>query len=447
MWIFVILIMLIPMESSPTWSRTILGFSLIKWVGLSAVLVAISENIRSQRSPMLTRTLQGKFFILFSLMVFLQWFRANGGGIQPFLVYMSFFIFFFVTLSVVNTPSRVKIVIWAVVICMLIASQYGIRQYRIVSQYYPGYRAAGSFKDINYFALSIVIALPFAYYLYKIVKQFYLKIFLASAMLIYCAALMFTLSRGAVVGVAALLLASQAVSKKKMKALIVLSIIVVLGFYFAPDSLKKRFEETKMAGEEGAIGAEASTTHRWHLFLAGVNMIKAHPISGVGIGNFKPLSVQYEPRLGQTFIAHNTYLSIAAEMGLPALFFFLGIIFYTYRTLWRLRRTLADDPEWALLPNVLIVSLFGFVVTALFLTAENTKLFWLLVFFTIALDRIVKEQKQREYQEAIDVEARSLDEADDLDRSAKGSANAGTMMADTKALPSGSQGGYSGGQG
>ncbi|VAV85697.1 hypothetical protein MNBD_DELTA01-1781, partial [hydrothermal vent metagenome] len=152
---------------------------------------------------------------------------------------------------------------------------------------------------------------------------------------------------------------------------------------------------------------------------------------------FKSLSIVYEPRLTRRFIAHNTYLSIAAELGLPALLFFLAIIAYTYRSLWRLRKILIDDPKLTLLPNVLIVSLSGFVISATFLSAQNTKLFWLLIFLTIALERIVNEEKARENQDAIDVEVRRPGGDGELADSASGGVNTGSASnsSDTKGLP------------
>ena len=129
-------------------------------------------------------------------------------------------------------------------------------------------------------------------------------------------------------------------------------------------------------------------------------MITDHPIRGVGIGEFKSASALYEPMLSKPGVAHNTYLEMAAEMGLPALVLFLGIILYTYRDLMRMRRRFKEDPEIFLLTNALIVSLTGFVLAGNFLSALNTKLFWLMVFVVIALKRSLITEDADEFKES-----------------------------------------------
>ena len=51
-------------------------------------------------------------------------------------------------------------------------------------------------------------------------------------------------------------------------------------------------------------------------------MIRAQPLTGIGTGNFKALS----GKLGG--VAHNTYIEIAAELGIPGLALFGAILFF-----------------------------------------------------------------------------------------------------------------------
>lgn len=390
MWIYLIIIFLIPMETHHQLSHTIMGLSVIKWVGVFAVAVALLENLKKQRSPMLAQTTQGKFFILFLLVVFTRWLlQGDLADYRPILIYISFPIFFLVTLSMVSTKERVRLVVWAIVICMLASSFYGLKQYFTVT--YHGWRSAALFKDINYFALSLIMAMPFAYYLGKTVKQFYLRLFLYSSIPIFCIALISTFSRGGIVGLAGMVLLAQMISKKKIKTFVLLAILVFVAMYLAPERMWDRFENTRVEQGQNVHGAAAAATYRWNLMTAGFRMIEAHPFTGVGLGRFRALSVEYEPLLGVPLVAHNTYLEIAAEIGLPALFFYMGMVIFTYRDLWRLRRELSDDPKYALLPSVIMISLFGFLISSTFVSAQHTKLFWLLIFLTIALKRCVRE--------------------------------------------------------
>jgi len=451
--IYFLLLLLIPFEKNSIIAQSFFGLSIIKWVGMIAILAALAQNSKSNRAPLLLQTTQGKFFILLTLLVLLNSLLMGQGFVltKPVQSFISFPIFFFVTLSIVTTVSRVRFAAWAIVLCMFIASQYSLREYLYYTRVYgPGHQAHSTFLDANYYGLSVLIAIPLAYYLYKTCADKIFRLMFAFILVLLPLTLILSLSRGAVVGFAGVILTSLLISRKKAKAFILLSFIMLVGLFFAPDTLWKRFEGTKIFNSDEDVnlqGAAASSQFRWFILSSGFRMIEDSPLVGIGLGNFKALSVVYEPRLTKRFIAHNTYLSIAAELGLPALLFFLAIIGYTYRSLWRLRKILIDDPKLALLPNVLIVSLSGFVISATFLSAENTKLFWLLIFLTIALERIVKEQKQRENQDAIDVEARRLAGDGELaDTEGNGNNSENEATADgAQAMPPRRQKGWSGG--
>src|SRR6202158_6464277 len=94
-------------------------------------------------------------------------------------------------------------------------------------------------------------------------------------------------------------------------------------------------------------------------------MIKAHPFTGVGLGNFKPLMPRYVEagtNITVDTLAHNMYIEVAAELGLPALLVFLGIICFTYRSLVRLRKAPSTHPLIRRTASALRAGLVGFAV-------------------------------------------------------------------------------------
>jgi len=67
-----------------------------------------------------------------------------------------------------------------------------------------------------------------------------------------------------------------------------------------------------------------------------INIIKTHPVIGVGINNYSEVMFQYDDtpeRISVTFgsVVHNSYLLIASEIGLIGLGLFLYFIYLTYK--------------------------------------------------------------------------------------------------------------------
>jgi len=140
--------------------------------------------------------------------------------------------------------------------------------------------------------------------------------------------------------------------------------------------------------------AEDSRTVVWQ---AGVRMMKMHPITGIGLGNFKPLVREYEQ--GDTtvnHIAHNAYVEIGAEMGLPALLIFLGILFSSYLTLGRVRVRAIRARQTFVWQTALGLQagLVGSAVAIFFVSGQYQKLLWLVIFLSICMPAIVRQNSK-----------------------------------------------------
>ncbi|MDK9705915.1 MAG: O-antigen ligase family protein [Desulforhopalus sp.] len=340
------------------------------------------EKIKLFASPI------AKSFGLYCLMAFIDWLGKGGGVVGPaHQSFLSFFLFFYATMKLVNTREKIDQVIWALVVSMFLGSIYIIKEYLTYREVMgAGFRTFGAtFGDPNYYALSAILVVPFIYYLFKLIGGKLLKAALVVMMIIFFIGLLVTQSRGALVGLLMMLFVGSIISNRKIKTLVVVSIIVCIGIFAMPDNLKKRITETKVSEEKAVSGDEASTTRRWHLFLAGIEMIKDKPLTGVGLGKFKDNSMDYYPKLGHPGIAHSTYIEIMAEMGVPSILFFLSVLVFTFRELFFLRKIYNLDERGFFLANTLIVTLTGFLFSCAFLSGEYTKIFWILIFLTIRM--------------------------------------------------------------
>ncbi len=84
--------------------------------------------------------------------------------------------------------------------------------------------------------------------------------------------------------------------------------------------------------------------------------------------------IQYaDPGVGFSSIAHNSYLEVAAETGLPNFLIFLAMLFFTYRSLNRVRRRASDSgpPLVYLAATGIQAGFFGFSLGAFFLSSST----------------------------------------------------------------------------
>ena len=93
---------------------------------------------------------------------------------------------------------------------------------------------------------------------------------------------------------------------------------------------------------------EAYGLERIYYYLTALQLFAAHPLLGVGAGNYQFFDRTYaEVSVGG--VAHNQFLSVAAETGLPGLFMFLWLVIALLRFVRRLRSGVEYStvvPDW-----------------------------------------------------------------------------------------------------
>ena len=127
--------------------------------------------------------------------------------------------------------------------------------------------------------------------------------------------------------------------------LVPLALLLILYPSLVPGILAGRLGDTLHTLREGAddklvnpLAADGprldkSAERRLKVWKAGVYMAKDRPLLGFGFGQFPRQIGRYAPELNQVD-AHNTYLLVATEMGLPALLLFLLVLGIFARNAW-----------------------------------------------------------------------------------------------------------------
>lgn len=146
------------------------------------------------------------------------------------------------------------------------------------------------------------------------------------------AALLLTLSRGAWLGFLAMLVAFAWVDRphRPWLALAVIGIAVVLA---VDPAFRVRFLSAFQVSASGG---------RVYIWRSALNMIKDHPLFGVGAGVYMHVSKSYAlpgAPYPVAAYAHNLFLQVMAEFGLPGFVVFIAILGRAMVMAWRLAYT------------------------------------------------------------------------------------------------------------
>jgi O-antigen ligase len=223
---------------------------------------------------------------------------------------------------------------------------------------------------------------------------------------LFCLAAVFlTVSRGGLIALFASLLAGVVFGGRWRARVALLGIVVALGsaYYIvalAPNASRERILNTVQGQEQ----VEQGRTTIWQVAL---RMGEAHPVNGVGAGNFPTSAKHYLlqpgvlPRtdliLDTPKVAHNIYLQIWAELGLVGLVLFLLIVFFALRTMFQAARNFRerDDQAAEVFARSLLVATIGMLVASFFISIELDKHLWLLLGLGPALLHISRRQPGR----------------------------------------------------
>jgi O-antigen ligase len=375
---YYITLLLLPFTKHPLLSYNVGGMTPVKVFGGLALCAAIYAIFRNNAIQGLFKTSIAKcflvFIILFYASIFVNYYDAYSS--DALLRFNSIIIFFITTIILVNTRKRFIISIVLLVLCMDIAALYVFREYLLYGvKYSINYRAGGILGDPNYAALNLLTVVPITFLLAKGVINKKAKFFLYGSLFLFIGAIGMTQSRGGFVGFLVMVFFLLFSHKFNFKMFIFFLLFIPGIIFLLPADIDSRFDNDD-------YGSAVSTKSRYELLVAGFNMTRENLFFGVGPGNFKPYSSIYNENVSRNQIAHNSYISLAGELGIFGITAFLILLLLVFASLKRLAMQCADDQILSQMAIGMRVGLVGYLTAAIFLTAEYEKILWLLCFLT-----------------------------------------------------------------
>lgn len=364
------------------------GLSLSKGAGLVLAVAWIAR--------LFTRKGDGDFFtehptLTWTLLAFLGWAsvtliwaQAMSPGITAISRYGLNILVLPIAYTAVRTRRDLVVVLGALALGAFVAAAFSILQ-PPNPELIEG-RATGTIGDPNEFAAALLLGLTLGVgFMLSRGRAPALRLGGMLVIPICAVGIFMSLSRGGLIALVAVLLASTVLAGRWRPIMMVLAVIVAVSgvVYFTEiASLPARERVTTSDGGSG----------RSDLWTIGLRMVQADPIGGVGVGNFPVASPRYtlQPGLIERSelifaeapkITHNTYLQILAEMGTVGLLLFLGIVIACAHCVLRAARIWSNRGEIGMeaLARSTLLALLGLLVADFFISQMYSKLLWVML--------------------------------------------------------------------
>jgi O-antigen ligase len=166
------------------------------------------------------------------------------------------------------------------------------------------------------------------------------------------------------------------------RKIVVAGITLVLIFAAAPHVRQthywQRFE-SEIFHDGRFVGSAESRLEIWE---ATWNVVRQRPVLGTGPGSISRI-IGEDPKIGHYF-AHNNYLELLAEIGVPGLFFYLVFFATTIYSACRLQRE--SSIGWASrFAKYLVASLAAYLTCGMFISREDLILAYIVAGIVLAL--------------------------------------------------------------
>jgi O-antigen ligase len=279
------------------------------------------------------------------------------------------------------SPRAFRQIIWGFLAGSLVTGVYSIAR----GTYLAGGRLAG-ISDPNLFASELIPAIVLSAFIFLTAASRRTRLAAFVVFMVDLVTFALTQSRGGIAGLAVALVASIALAgraRPRVVALVLVIIALGVGYFvaYAPTHLQSSFS----AGSFSA--ASSGRADEWRIAL---RIFRNHPLNGVGLGNFVVVEPGYATQtfnltfvnqvVGRPLVAHNSYLELAAELGIAGVALFLTILFVPLRSAVRALdalREYADNLEFY--ARGLVAGAFGMFAAYFFFSGQYEKQLWLFV--------------------------------------------------------------------
>ena len=248
--------------------------------------------------------------------------------------------------------------------------------------------SGGWIGDSNDWALALAMSLPLFYHSIRhrwtdsAKKKAFMVLTLMSALLV----MTITSSRGAFLATAGSIGFLLVTEKNRMRTLKLLIPVVLIVAVYMPSSytsqIKSIFTLSSQVDQTWEKGpgdtSEYTGVERVYFWHIAYEMMKEHPVTGLGWGNFQRVMKELT---GNGVVAHSSWFQVGADAGMLGLAVFIGLILASILHALRLVKRGGDSGDDWLRDHarVLVAGLIAFVIGGSFISRENSELLFLYI--------------------------------------------------------------------
>jgi len=338
-----------------------------------------------------------KWMILLSITVVISVAAAFYPEISKkrFMDFFNWVIIYFLIITIVNTRERFYIflgvfLVSAAKIAIGTSKAWAFRGFSFTSWGLSG--PPGFFQNSGELAILMLILFPLAYYLYINTKgrvgvwesRILLLVWICPVLTILGAS-----SRGSQIALVVELLIIFRKSFFRPKAFFGVLFLCYALYQLLPDEQKERF--ANMGGDKTSQQRQLYWEHGW-------DMMKEHPLTGVGFFNFSPYYERYfshDMLYEFAELPHNIFIQVGTDVGFIGLTFFIILIILCFIEPLKILRMKELDPVFKGIAAGLAVGVLGFFIAGQFVTVSYYPFLWINLSLIMALKNILDTDKKR----------------------------------------------------
>ena len=364
----------------------------VPWGQLS-LLVALFAAL-SDRSVKWVSNVENKYLVFFFIIVLLSSVFAFKPSVswEAKTEIINWILVYFLVINILNTEKRFYIFLLGYMLFSFKMSQHGFfswagRGFSFTNWGLIG--AGGYFQNSGEYAIQMlifgsmsaafVLALKEKWGRYK--KWFFYFMPFTAVMVVLGAS-----SRGAQLALLVIGLLLMVRVKAGFKIFVTLIILMALAYFLLPEEQIQRLSN---------MGDDKNSLTRLAYWAYGWEVIKDHPIFGVGYNNWLSYAYYAVPEgiaYGRIQLPHNIYIEIATESGLLGFIGFLLLIVYAFSINGKTRK-MASQLENKLYYNLTYgfsMGLVGYLVAGTFVTVFYYPFFWVQIALIVALHNVTR---------------------------------------------------------